>query len=239
MILITRPKEQSRDLLLNLNIQGFQTFQESFYSIKYYKNKITYNENNYYIFASLHSVKSLILSKQINKFYQAKILVIGPKVKKALKELGCKKIIKTFKDSNDLIIFIKKLKIKDAKFVYLGSTIVNNIFFQKMNKYGLDVERKVIYKTAPRVKLTKNLIKKIKLNEIRAVLFYSQLATETFLKLLSTHKIKLAKVKVKFFCISSRVAKPLRVNKLKFTYVADKPEEKGMIKLIKEELKIT
>ena len=238
MILITRPKEQSKNLETILGLKGYKTYLESLYRIKYLKTKISYNKNNYYIFPSIHSVQSLISSKQIKKFQEANILAIGNKVKQALISAGCKKIILTSKDSNDLIIFIKKLKIKNTKFLYLGSTIVNNIFFQKMNKYELDIERKIIYRTVPRVKLTKTLIKKIKLNEIRAILFYSQLATETFLKLLTIHKIKKAKAKVKFFCISSRVAKPLRVNKLKFIYIADKPNEKSMIKLIKEELKI-
>ena len=45
MILITRPKEQSKDLKLLLDARGYKTFLESLYNIRYYKNKVTYNKD--------------------------------------------------------------------------------------------------------------------------------------------------------------------------------------------------
>ena len=236
MILITRPKEQSKDLKLLLDARGYKTFLESLYNIKYYKNKVTYNRDAYYIFPSINSVQSLINSKQINKFQEAKILVIGIKVKTALKKLGCKIFIKTVEDSSELITFLKKSKLKDSKFIYLGGNITNNDFFEKLNNNNINFEKKVIYKTIPRLRLTNRLVKKIEFYEVKAVLLYSLLATETFLKLLSEQKIKLSRSKVKFFCISKRVATPLRNNKFKLTYIADKPNQKAIIKSIQKNM---
>ena len=54
MILITRPKEQSKDLKLLLDARGYKTFLESLYNIRYYKNKVTYNKDIYYIFPSIN-----------------------------------------------------------------------------------------------------------------------------------------------------------------------------------------
>ena len=68
MILITRPKEQSKNLETILGFKGYETYIESLYKIKYLKNRIAYNKNNYYIFPSIHSVQSLINSKQIKTF---------------------------------------------------------------------------------------------------------------------------------------------------------------------------
>ena len=237
MILITRPKKQSKSLLLKLNSYGFQTFHESFYSIKYLKYNFIYNKNDYYIFPSLNSVQSLIENKQIKKFYDSKIFAIGSKVKKALIEQGCNNIIKTTEDSNKLSIILKNLKFNNSKFVYLGSNIINHEFFQKMKKQEKFIEKKTIYKTTPRLKFTKKLIEKIESNEISAVLFYSSLATENFLKLSVSHDINLVRKKMKFFCISKRVAAPLRFNKFKSIYVASKPNQSAMIKLVKENLK--
>ena len=236
MILITRPKEQSKDLKLLLDARGYKTFLESLYKIKYYKNKITYNKNIYYIFPSINSVQSLINSKQINKFQEAKILAIGNKVKTALKKSGCKIFIKTAEDSSKLITFLKKSKFKDSKFIYLGGNITNNDFFEKLNKYNISFEKKVIYKTIPRSTLTNRLVKKIEFDEVKAVSFYSLLATETFLKLLAEQKIKLSRSRVKFFCISKRVAMPLRNNKFKLIYIADKPNQTAIIKSIQKHM---
>ena len=82
----------------------------------------------------------------------------------------------------------------------MGGNITNNDFFEKLNKYNISFEKKVIYKTTPRLRLTNRLVKKIEFNEVKAVLFYSLLATETFFKLLSEQKIKLSKSRVNLMC---------------------------------------
>ena len=131
MILITRPKEQSKNLETAINLKGHKTFLESLYKIKYYKAKVSYNKNNYYIFPSIHSVHSLISSKQIQKFREANILVIGKKVKHALVDIGCKKIILTAVDSDALVKKISKPEFKKNNYVYLCSNIVNTDFLNR------------------------------------------------------------------------------------------------------------
>lgn len=236
MILITRPKKQSKSLLLKLNSHGYQTFHESIYSIKYLKYNLICDKKAYYIFPSLNSVQSLVENKQINKFYDSKIFAIGSKVKEALKQHGCKKIIKTTESSKELTIFLKNSKFKQSKFIYLGSNSINHEFFQKIKKQNIYLEKKTIYKTTPRLKFTKNLIKKIESSEIKAVLLYSLLATENFLKLLSRHDIKLVRKKLKFFCISDRVASPLKSKKFKSVYIANKPNQNAIIQSVRENL---
>jgi len=92
MILITRPKAQAKDLELLISSKGYKTVQESLYDFKYYMNKVSYNKNKYYIFPSIHTIKSLIKSKQIYKFKNANIFAIGWKVKQALIQSGCNKV---------------------------------------------------------------------------------------------------------------------------------------------------
>ena len=72
MILITRPKAQLKNIKSKLTKQGYAVFHESFYSLYYYKKKISYDNNYYYIFPSIHSAKSL---KKINKFINLKMLI--------------------------------------------------------------------------------------------------------------------------------------------------------------------
>ena len=119
MILITRPKEQSKNLETILDLKGYETYLESLYRIKYLKTKIFYNKNNYYIFPSIHTVQSLISSKQINKFREANILAIGNKVKQALISAGCKKILLTSIDSDTLVKKINTTNFRNCNFIYL------------------------------------------------------------------------------------------------------------------------
>ena len=41
MILITRPKEQSKNLETVINLKGYETCIESLYKIKYFKKKVS------------------------------------------------------------------------------------------------------------------------------------------------------------------------------------------------------
>ena len=116
MILITRPKEQSKNLETVLNLKGYKTYLESLYKIKYLKKKVFYNKNNHYIFPSIHSVQSLINSKQIKKFQEANIIAIGNKVKQALINVGCTKIILTSIDSDTLVKKINKTNFRNYNF---------------------------------------------------------------------------------------------------------------------------
>ena len=234
MILITRPREQSKNLETAINLKGHKTFLESLYKIKYYKAKVSYNKNNYYIFPSIHSVHSLISSKQIQKFREANILVIGKKAKQALIDIGCKKIIFTAVDSDTLVKKISKSQFKKNNYVYLCSNIINEDLLKKIDKYQINFEKKIIYKTTSVKKLRKKLINDLKLRNIMGATFLSKLAAETFLSLLSRYKCLNIVKDINIYCISDRVALPFRDNLFTSIFIARQPNEAAIIKIIKK-----
>jgi len=234
MILITRPKEQSKDLELLLTSKGYETYQESLYNFKYHKNKIAYDKNNYYIFPSIHSVKSLISSKQIYKFKNANIFAIGKKVKQALIKLGCKKVLAVSEDSESLIKILNTQINSKSNFIYFGSNIINKDFFIKAKKNKLNIQKKTIYKTLPSKKLSKHIVNNLKLNKVRGIVFYSLLSVDTFLNLISKYKILSDVKKINTYSISERVAKPLRQYKFKYIYIARRPNQTALVKSIKK-----
>ena len=234
MILITRPKEQSKNLKSILNSKGYKTCLESLYKIKYLKKKIYYDKDNYYIFPSIHSVKSLIKSKQIKNFRDANILVIGYKVKQALIRAGCKKIKLTLNDSDTLIRKIDTTKFKNQKFVYLCSNIINKDFLKKINNYQISFQTKIIYKTIPVSKFQKKIIKNLQLGNISGATFLSKLAADTFLNLSSRYSCLRYAKNINIYCISERVAAPFIQKSFMSVYIASKPNEDALIKSIKQ-----
>ena len=234
MILITRPKEQSKNLETILGLKGYKTYLESLYRIKYLKTKISHNKNNYYIFPSIHSVQSLINSKQINKFQEASILAIGNKVKQALISAGCKKIILTSIDSDTLVKKINKTNFRNYNFIYLCSNIVNTDFLKKTKKYQISLQTKIIYKTIPAIKLQNKLINNLKLGNISGATFLSKLAADTFLSLLSRYDCLSAAKNINIYCISERVAAPFIHKRFSSVYIAPKPNEDALIQSIKK-----
>ena len=234
MILITRPKEQSKNLETILGLKGYKTYLESLYRIKYLKTNISHNINNYYIFPSIHSVQSLISSKQINKFREVNILAIGNKVKQALISAGCKKILLTSIDSDTLVKKINKTNFRNYNFIYLCSNIVNTDFLKKTKKHQISLQTKIIYKTIPAIKLQNKLINNLKLGNISGATFLSKLAADTFLSLLSTYDCLSAAKNINIYCISERVAAPFIHKRFSSVYIAPKPNEDALIQSIKK-----
>ena len=229
MILITRPKEQSTYLQGSLDLLGCKTIQENLYKITYFKEKIKYKKSNYYIFPSIHSVKSLIKSNQIHKFRDANILVIGKKTKKALEDSGCNKILLFFENSDGLIKIFNKKKYKSNNYIYLCSNIINDDFIYNIKKIDINLKQKILYKTNPRLNFTKKTLDSFKLKKITGVIFYSNLGAKTFLSLIDKNKIKNSVKEINIFCISERVARIFKLNKFKAIFVAVKPNEQSLI----------
>ena len=232
MILITRPKNQSRELIKEFNSRDIKIIQESLYSIRYYNKKISYDKNFYYIFPSIHSVRSLVKNKEIYKLRNAKILAIGQKVKEALIVAGCKKILITSEDSNSLIEILIKPKFVNSSFIYLSSNTVNELFFIKANRNNINIHQKILYQTLPRKSFSKKLIMNLKSKNIKGATFYSYLAAQTFIKLLSNHKIRLTNKDMKIFCLSERIALSFSKKKFNQIYISPNPNQRALVGLI-------
>lgn len=236
MILITRPKSQSQELTRELNSKGIKIIQESLYSIRYYNKKISYNKNLHYIFPSIHALQSLIKNKEIYKLRNAKILAIGQKVKDALKAAGCKKILVTSEDSNSLIKILNKSKYIKCSFIYFCSNVVNEDFFKKLKINKIDIYRQITYQTLPRKYFTNSLINNLKSGKINAATFYSYLAAQTFISLLSNNKMSLFIKDMKIFCLSERIATAFSDHKLTQIYVSPKPNQRELVLLINKKI---
>ena len=234
MILITRPKAQSKNLHLKLKLNNYATIQESFYSFKYYRRKVSCHANEYYIFPSINSVESLKKSRQIFKFRKANILAIGSQVKKLLIKSGCKNLIVTTSDSKSMLKIINSSKLKNKSFTYLSSNVVNEDFFIEAHKKKLKIKKKIIYKTISIRTFSNKLIEYFKLNKVKGVVFYSQLPARIFIHLINKYRILSNAEQLHIFCISERVARLLKEHKFNRVYVAKQPNELSIVSLIKK-----
>jgi uroporphyrinogen-III synthase len=228
MILITRPKAQSKELKLKLTAKGFKIFHENFYSFKYYRKPVSYKKTNYYIFPSIHAVNSLKKNKQISKFKDAKIFAIGEQVSKVLSKSGCKNIISISKDSKTLLKTLQSYLKSDDQFIYFCSNIINEIFFVEADKHKINIKKIRVYKTIAIKSFTKKLNNSFALNNITGITFYSKLAVDTFLILASKKILKQVR-NMPVYCISDRVAKPLIHKHFKSVYIAKEPNERSLI----------
>ena len=200
----------------------------------YYKRKIFFDPNKYYIFPSINAVKSLAENKQIYKFRNANILVIGLQVKRTLEKAGCKKIIATAKDSSSMLKTIYLLNLKNKNFIYLCSNFINEEFLISAIKKKIKIKKKLVYKTIVINTFSRKLYKYLNLNKISGVVFYSHLSARVFLDIARKKNIEINKNNLNCYCISRRVANPLINMNFKKIYVAKYPNEESIIASIKK-----
>ena len=234
MILITRPKDQSINLKSQLEKKGYNVYQESFYKFQYLKKQISYDKNVYYIFPSIHSVQSLIKNNQISKFRNFNILAIGKKVKKKLRESGCKNFTASTHDSSSMVKIMSSSDNKRKEYIYLCSNIINEEFFIEAYKKKINIKKKIVYKTIGAKTLTKKLIESFQHNKISGIVFYSQFSVKIYLKLLAKYKIKHNSKSLEVYCLSERIAKPLRHKNIDNIHVCKKPNEQSLVSTIKK-----
>lgn len=208
MILITRPRTEANILSERLLKSKIHSFVEPMTTFRYYNKKIKYNKDKVYLIASLQSVRALLKNKsnnqQLIKF--GKFFVIGKKVGKSLKALGCKHIIRTFENSNELIKYLSKIKNKKLELEYLCGSVVNQDFISALSLNNFLFKRNIVYQSIPRKNLSEKCLKLIKGNQIKVILIYSVLGAETLIKLLKQKHLLNKIRKVKILCLSKRIS---------------------------------
>ena len=140
----------------------------------------------------------------------------------------------TTPDSKSMLKIINTPKLKNKSFTYLSSNVFNEDFFNEAHKKKLKIKKKVIYKTISIKTLSNKLIKYFKLKKVKGVVFYSQLPVRVFISLINKYKILSNAKTLHIFCISERVARPLKEQKFNKVYVAKQPNELSIVSLIKK-----
>ena len=182
MILIIRPKNDSKDLLKDLKQVNSQAHFEQFSSYKIKDFDFDFDPNHFFLISSKQAIRSLkkktVLKNQLVK--NGKLFVIGRKVEKELKKLNFKFIKKTFLNSSELIRYIKQNYKNPIYINHLTGSVVNKelMVFSKTKHVNLNfIETYTVqFKKSISNKL-RNLFKRKK---IHFMLHYSLKACEVF-----------------------------------------------------------
>ena len=211
MILIIRPKKDSKDLLEDINKINGQAHFEQFSNYKIRDFDCDFDPNHFFLISSKQTIRSLrrktVLKNQLAK--KGKLFVIGRKVEKELKKLNFKMIIKTFLNSSELISYIKQNYKNQIYINHLTGSVVNKklVIFSKTKNVKLNfIETYTVkFKKSISDKL-KNLFKQKK---IQFMFHYSLKASEVFYETLFDDEKFYFKNRMVHFCMSSRIKEGL------------------------------
>lgn len=217
MILVTRDKKQSDILATKLKSKGHNVVIDPLFEVHHIKilPKLDVDDLQAILITSSNSIPFL---RKLNIDQKTKILAIGEKTAKKIKNYGYSNII--FADGN--AISLKKLAIKNLSknsgyVLYLSGQVITLDLAKELKKFDFKVKRVIAYKIKEKTFLSKDAINKIKNQKINKVLIYSQNTAFIFYRLIIKHNLLEYCHYLTIECISNKVADYFK--KLGFTKI--------------------
>ena len=233
MILITRPRKDSLELQKKLKKIKIHSLIQELSTFKISKTRIDLS-NSIILITSSRSIDYLVKTKTLETCKRSKFFVIGKLAEKRLRKLGCKHIIVSASDSNELLTQLKD-KLNNKEIIkFLCSNIFNKELVKSLKKLNYHVELLQVYETNSIKKLKKSVVRDLNNHKLKAAVFFSQFSLNNFLKLCKTENIKSSTLKkLHYICISERVAKQV-IRPGYNVHLSDKPTKVSILELIQK-----
>ena len=232
MILITRPRKNSLEFQKRLDKLNTNSEIQELSKFKIFKRKVSLF-NCVILITSPRSLDYLVKTKTIESCKKNEFIVIGKKTTQRLKQLGCKKILVSAKDSADLINKSKSKLNEKSEVRFLCSNVYNKELVRSLKKMKCKITLVRVYETIKVKKLKKSVIKNLKNAKFSAAIFFSKFSFMVFLELCKLENVPNSCLKrLHYICVSKRVgefAQKLQYN----VHYSSNPSEKAIFVLIK------
>ena len=232
MILITRPRKNSIEFQKRLEKLNIDSKIQELSKFNILKRKVSLF-NCVILITSPRSLDYLIKTKTIESCKKNEFIVIGKKTTQRLKQLGCKKILISAKDSTDLINKSKFLINERSDVRFLCSDVYNKELVRSLKKMKCKITLVRVYETIKVKKLKKSVIDNLKEDKFSSVVFFSKFSLMVFLELCKLDKISRSCLKrIHYICVSRRVGELAEKRGYNVHY-SQNPSEQSILSLIK------
>ena len=234
MILITRPRKDSLELQKKLKKIKIHSLIQELSTFKISKTRMDLS-NSIILITSSRSIDYLVKTKTLETCKRSNFLVIGKLAEKRLRQLGCKRITVSARDSKELLKRIKH-KLNNKEIIkFLCSNIYNKELVRSLKKLNYHAELLQVYETNSVKKLKKSVVRDLNNHKLKAAVFFSQFSLKNFLKLCRTENIKRSNLKkIHYICISERVAEQA-IRSGYNVHISNKPSKASILELIQKD----
>ena len=231
-IVITRPKEDSPNLIENLVKSGHIVTHLPVIKIEKLETK-KINLLNYQavIFTSSNAIKFMNIEKFNSKI---KCFCVGKTTELTAKKAGFVNIYSSEGTVDSLKeLIIRTLDNKSEKILYLSSEFISKDLDQDLNKEGYLVERIANYTSLPVEKIDKKTLNYFERNPPNAIFIYSSRSATNLFNLVNKHSLLNVVTQSNLMCISENVLSVLKNIKWKKTFVFSPGEEEFLLNKIR------
>ena len=227
-ILLTRPLEDSQELILRFKSLGHQVSHLPVINIekKDYEN-INLNEFKGIIFTSANAIKNLDVSK-INK--NIFCFCVGDATEKIVKEKGFQNIFTASGNVANLKeIILQNFDQKIGNLVYVSGELISYDLDLELKKEGYTIKRIITYKVNSNQILSDEFIKELKSSIPEIVFIYSENSARSYLNLLKKYNLLDIWMETNLMCLGEKASSVLNEIKWKKIFLFNPGEEEYLL----------
>lgn len=235
-LLITRPYEDSLELAKKLAHKKINVIIDPLIiieSLDEVVKNLDQNKLSQYdllIFTSKNALKIFALNSNCRN---NQIIVIGIESYYLAKNLGFNNIKTANGTAISMLETIMSMN-KINKILYLSGNVITQDLTHELKNKGYDAERLIIYKTFYAKRFSNQVSKLLFERKIDAVMLYSVKSAETFINNLKKLSFDYDLCSVKLFTLSKKIANIVSNVKCHRIYIAKKPNQEEIIKLVEQ-----
>ena len=227
-ILLTRPLEDSQELILRFQNLGHQISHMPLIKIEK-KNHENINFSDYkgIIFTSSNSVKFLdikLIDKKINCF------CVGNSTEKKARSKGFLNVFSAEGNVRNLKeLILQNFNSSDGKLLYVSGQQISINLDQELISEGYSVKRIINYSANPIEKIKDDFIEKLKLKMPDIVYVYSHNSAMSFLNLIKNYELTKYWINTNLMCIGEKTSAVLNEIKWKKIFLFNPGEEEFLL----------
>ena len=227
-ILLTRPLEDSRDLIIKFQNLGHKVSHFPVIKIESKKHdEINFDEFAGIIFTSSNAVKNLNL-KKINK--NIACFCVGSATEKIVKQKGFQNIFCAEGNVNNLKeIILQSFDCKQGSLLYVSGQIISSNLDRDLISEGYSVKRIVNYNALPVEEINEEFINDLKSLIPDMIFIYSENSAKNCLNLLKKYGLTDIWMNTNLMCIGEKASAVLNEIKWKKIFLFNPGEEEFLL----------
>ncbi len=227
-ILLTRPLEDSKDLIAKFKFLGHRVSHLPVIEIKSLNYEaLDYLDYKGIIFTSSNAVKNLN-SKSIDK--KIYCFCVGSATEKFAKQSGFQNTYSADGNVNNLKeLILQNFNNKKDKLVYVTGEIISSSLDKDLISEGYIVKRLINYSVHPVEIFNENFIKQLKLSIPEVVYVYSENSAKSFLNIIKKYELVDYWMNTNLMCIGEKTSAVLNELKWKKIFLFNPGEEEFLL----------
>ena len=227
-ILLTRPLEDNREMILKFKSLGHEVTHMPLISIEGIKyENLNFSDFKGIIFTSANAIKFLdtkLIDKKINCF------CVGSATESKAKSIGFQNIFAADGNVNNLKeLILQNFNSSNGKLLYVSGEIISNDLDQMLLSEGYNIQRIINYRANPVEKFSDTFIAKLKSNMPKIVYVYSQNSAISFLNLIKNYELVNLWMDTNLMCIGEKTSAVLNEIKWKKIFLFNPGEEEFLL----------